>query len=83
MEKNEKRKLLRSAKIQWCRQLAFVLQSKLQETPVREECTNCHAGDPMFDTSCDYVNFRYEINELARTLSKQADYMELLIDQDF
>lgn len=83
METNEKRKMLRNAKIQWSRQIAFILQSKLKEIPVREECENCHFGDPMFETSCDYVNFRYEISKLANTLSNQADYMKLLIDQDF
>lgn len=83
MEKNEKRKLQRSLRIQFSRQLACILQSMLEKAVVREEAKNCHAGDPMFETVCDYVNLRYEIRQLKITLSNLADYTEILIDKDF
>ena len=83
MEQNEKRKVLRNARVQWCRQLAFILKSKMDEYKISEACKNCTSDDPMFETSCEYVGFHYEIGKLVETLRNQANYCELLIDQDF
>lgn len=82
MEKNVINREKMLAKVQWCKQLSCVLDKILKMYEVEKECVDCKAGDPLFKTTCDYVDLRHEIYELKETLSNQAKYMEMIIDSD-
>lgn len=68
----------REVKISWCRQIATILHKILDQYELDEWCKNVKRENEGSNTAYNYIELRYEIRELSKTLSQMAKYMEII-----
>lgn len=73
-------KEIKTTEIKFKRQISSLLSKILDKHQVSAECLNCIPDNPLFDTTCDYVDLRHDIFTLSETLRRMADYQEMLLD---
>ena len=69
----------RQLKNDWSKQVEDLLQDIVDRHQPDDACKEAKADNPLFNTTCDYVDFRYEILQLEETLRLQRTMSERLI----
>ena len=64
----------------WSKQFEDLLEDMLDRHQPDEACMKAEGDNPLFRTTCDYVDLRYEINQLRDCLRLQRTMRERLIN---
>lgn len=69
----------RQLKNDWSKQVEDLLKDMLDRHQPDDACIEAKADNPLFKTTCDYVDLRYEITQLKECLRLQRTMSERLI----